>query len=109
MMIQINAAARLKIMAKADESAARKYLKSLGIDVGALSFNGKGAIDFRLDNKQAKKAKAALTKQFGQPTVDSTPEMDLCMFKVDETRSLFVEVYRNAARPCLLGLNDDND
>lgn len=111
-MIQIQAATRIKVMAKADQAQARAYFKSFGITVGALQFNGTGGIDFQISPKDATKAKAALTKKFGKPVIESKPGADVesMYFPLDDKqdRSIYLEI-RKHPQVGRIGLTDNSD
>lgn len=72
--VKVNAATRL-VAAHADESQARKFLKSVsGVEVGKKEFSDPGVIRFQLDDLQAfKTAIDNLTKKYGKVDRSMTP------------------------------------
>lgn len=111
-MIKLNAAARLMVVAKADEAMARDYFKSFGIKVDKMSYSGTNSIDFYLSSKQAARAKKVLTKRVGKPVVESKPGSDpeSMYFPLDDKqdRSIYLEVRKGNVRPSLIGLTDNS-
>lgn len=93
-MIQINAASRLKVLAKISEADARKYLTSLGVNVGDLSDNLFNSIDFEVE--EPAKALTSLKKKLGEPKKAQKGTTTVYTFKADKGRS--VVLTRTAAK-----------
>jgi|SRR6478736_6127678 len=64
-MIGVYAAHRIRVMANADETLARKYLKEVaGIDVGKLYNSSPSQLTFEIDQNQFRQAKQKLSQKF---------------------------------------------
>lgn len=93
MKIQINAAVRLHA-AQADESMARTYLKSLGVEVGAIETRSDNYIQFMIRYKSFDLVRNKLTKRLGRPQV-LADEGDILHLRWTIRGKGFVTLYKN--------------
>jgi predicted 3-demethylubiquinone-9 3-methyltransferase (glyoxalase superfamily) len=92
------------VVAKADESKARAYLKSLGISVGKMTDNFQGAIFFDVSDFDS--AKKILIKKFGKPSGGHQIKIVTFKFKVQDGRYILLS---KGSRSASVALLDDND
>jgi len=101
-MIQVNAAARLKVMAGVREDQAKEYLNSLGLHVGKHEETTHLSVSFATDDK----AEAVLTKKFGHGK-PNMPKTGL-IFTINAER--YIVLLRSHGQwPAMLSLVDRDD
>lgn len=105
MKIQINATTRLKA-AQADEDQARSYLKSLGVEVGALETRSDNYIQFMIRFKSFDLVKNKLTKKLGREQV-LLDEGGITQLRWTIRGKGFVTLYKNQFNEADVAISND--